>query len=113
MLDVRRYEKRLLERRGELDKRLRAIEADLETPGDPDAEERVVERENDEVLERLGLAGIEELRLIREALKRIDAGTYGICASCGEPIAEERLDVLPFTPLCRECVDRNTSRTLG
>lgn len=34
------------------------------------------------------------------ALERLDAGTYGRCEACGEPIAEERLAVSPTTPFC-------------
>ncbi|MBP9049488.1 MAG: TraR/DksA C4-type zinc finger protein, partial [Tabrizicola sp.] len=30
-------------------------------------------------------------------------GSYGDCVRCGEPIAEARLDTLPWTPLCRRC----------
>ena len=37
---------------------------------------------------------------IDEALARIDAGTYGTCASCGKPIPEERLDAIPYATLC-------------
>ena len=55
------------------------------------------------MLEDLGAAGVQEVRMIEAALKRIDAGTYGICVSCGEPISEERLNVLPATPICRDC----------
>lgn len=37
---------------------------------------------------------------IDAALARIDAGTYGICAVCGEPIPEERLAAVPYATLC-------------
>jgi DnaK suppressor protein len=40
---------------------------------------------------------------IDEALARIADGSYGLCESCGLDIAEERLRVLPFTRLCRDC----------
>jgi DnaK suppressor protein len=40
------------------------------------------------------------LREIEAALKRIDEGTYGICAACGEPIEPERLEYLPWATLC-------------
>jgi len=39
---------------------------------------------------------------IDDALARIEAGTYGTCASCGKPIAEERLDAIPYATLCME-----------
>lgn len=37
---------------------------------------------------------------IDAALARIDEGTYGICTSCGRPIAEARLEALPWASLC-------------
>jgi DnaK suppressor protein len=40
------------------------------------------------------------LREIDAALARIDAGTYGICTRCGEPIGEERLEAMPYVTLC-------------
>ncbi len=52
-----------------------------------------------------GLTENEEdlLREIDAALERIEAGTYGTCASCGKPIGEERLEALPWTDLCIDC----------
>jgi len=65
---------------------------------------------------------------IDDALARLADSSYGVCESCGLEIAEERLRVLPFTRLCRDCqqeeerearsqrrVDegRNTYRKLG
>lgn len=43
---------------------------------------------------------------INEALKRIDAGTYGICEMSGELIPEERLEALPFTRFTVTCQAR-------
>lgn len=40
---------------------------------------------------------------IKEALERIETGTYGICESCGREISEERLKARPVTTLCIEC----------
>ena len=40
---------------------------------------------------------------IREALDRIDDGTFGICESCGEDISEKRLKARPVTTLCIDC----------
>lgn len=45
-----------------------------------------------------------ELARIEAAFDRIDAGTYGDCTHCGEPIAGARLNVDPTTPLCVNCV---------
>lgn len=43
------------------------------------------------------------LRLVEEALARIDSGTYGICPRCGATIDLARLEALPEAPLCLEC----------
>ncbi len=40
---------------------------------------------------------------IKEALDRIENGTYGICEECGEEISENRLKARPVTTLCIEC----------
>lgn len=81
------------------------IESDLRKPGDRDWTERATERENEEVLERLGAAELAEIDAIRAALARLDAGGYGVCQSCGERIPEERLAILPFAPTCIACAE--------
>jgi DnaK suppressor protein len=45
----------------------------------------------------------DRLRLIDQALARVDNGTYGTCAECGEDIPIERLKALPFALLCVDC----------
>lgn len=43
---------------------------------------------------------------IREALERLDAGTYGLCEICGGEIAEKRLIARPVTTMCIACKSR-------
>ena len=40
---------------------------------------------------------------IDEALDRIENGTFGTCARCGKPIAEDRLEALPYATRCIDC----------
>ena len=40
---------------------------------------------------------------MREAIQRIDDGTFGVCESCGGPISEKRLMARPVTTFCIEC----------
>jgi RNA polymerase-binding protein DksA len=64
-----------------------------------DTASETYDREFDEGLEE------DAERLLGEidsALERIANGTYGTCGSCGKPIAEERLEAIPYTTLCIE-----------
>ena len=44
-----------------------------------------------------------QLRMVEEALDRLESGDYGICAGCDEPIAEKRLQALPWARYCVQC----------
>lgn len=97
------YRQKLERRLEELGVRLDKIEHSLDAPKDPDFEEQATERENDEVLEGLGGAGLAEIRQIHAALHRIEAGEYGYCVRCGSKISAARLELLPHTAFCRNC----------
>ena len=103
MPDWSEQKQKLLDRLAELDTNIHRYEDELDAPHSRDDEDRAIETEQDEVLESLGKAGLEEIRMIRAALDRIENDTYGVCQQCGEDILPARLDVLPFTPLCRTC----------
>lgn len=51
------------------------------------------------------LAGtlLETLTEVEDALSKLDSGNYGICESCGQPIAEARLEAKPAARLCISC----------
>lgn len=103
MVDVQAYKTRLEERLAHLAGLLDKIEHDLDSPQNPDFEERATERENDEVLEEIGSTGLLEIKQIKAALRRIEDGSFGLCVACGEPISEERLDAVPHAARCRDC----------
>ena len=73
-----------------------------------DFSEQAVALENDETMVALE----EELShlevQVRDALHRLELGTYGDCTSCGEKIASARLESLPETPLCVACAENNS-----
>ena len=52
---------------------------------------------------------------IREALQRIEDGTFGLCESCGDDITVDRLKARPVTTLCIECKrkEESTERARG
>ena len=103
MIDIGKQKARLLARQAELRNRLTRIEDELDEPVSIDSDERAVERQDDEVLEAMGEAGLSELRGIEAALERIAHGRYGICARCGNPIEPGRLEVKPDATLCVSC----------
>ena len=50
--------------------------------------------------------GNGDRRLLREvvmALQKIEDGSFGTCERCSEPIADKRLDALPFARYCIDC----------
>ena len=87
---------RLLERVGK-------IEGDLRRVHDRDWQEQAIELENDEVLAGLDEMTLGEVRRLRAALRRIANGTYGVCATCGRVISEERLAAIPGALTCLTC----------
>lgn len=77
--------------------------AHRDSPLPADFAEQAVELENDEAMVRLLEHTQAELRETRAALERLADGTYGVCESCGEAIAEGRLEALPSSTLCVAC----------
>lgn len=89
-----------------LRKRLSAIHRDRSRAQgalSADWEEQAQELENEEVLTDLDEHGRQELELIEAALMRLDAGTYGVCVECEDPISPMRLKALPFAAHCIDC----------
>ncbi len=66
-----------------------------------------VERERDLALSAQARAAVDE---IDHALAKMDAGTYGVCERCGNPIPKARLKALPYAALCVACKSGGLSR---
>ena len=58
-----------------------------------------------ELLAQLGDRDRDRVKRLVAALQRLDAGEFGRCDRCGEPIEDARLDVMPETTRCRACAD--------
>ena len=99
----------------ELQKKRRAIEAAIQTAmeqsrsGD-DRNEMTKDpygtaslTHDDEMVADLMARRRRELANINRALEDLDAGRYGRCEDCGEPIAPKRLKALPFATRCVDC----------
>ena len=111
-VDSERFRSLLLEERQRVERAIRYLHE--ENPGsiEDEAEDETFDnhlgdaatvtfdREMDYSLE--GNSG-HVLAAIDEALKRIEEGTFGTCARCSKPIAEERLEAMPHATKCIDC----------
>jgi len=113
-IDTERFRTALLEERGRVEKAIENLREDHPGRIDDEVEEiagtsdnhmaetatATLDREIDYTLEENSGQVLSE---IDRALRRIDAGTYGICTSCGREIPVERLDAYPWASLCIGC----------
>src|SRR5215469_18652119 len=68
------------------------------------AEEDQAQLSHDEFISlRLNSLDYVQLRMIEEALDRIEAGDYGVCLGCEEPIPAKRLQAVPWAKYCVAC----------
>lgn len=102
MADHAELEAKLTARLAELTERARGIEDDLRQPLDQDWEEQAVDLADDEALAGVDAVLQQEIAQLRAALDRIENGTYGVCAVCGEEIGLERLRARPIATRCIE-----------
>ncbi|HEU5034097.1 MAG TPA: TraR/DksA C4-type zinc finger protein [Mycobacteriales bacterium] len=104
--------------RSRLEQLLAELEASLETvqhaAGDP-GELTTVDQHPADSGTNLVTADREEATIeivraqqerVREALARIEAGTYGRCVDCGAELPEERLEARPEAARCVDCQQR-------
>jgi RNA polymerase-binding transcription factor DksA len=110
--EIQRYKRRLLEEFATHAGEVEAVERGaLEPSGgsrfqdvDESLEETALDADLD-VLAAEDTLGYE----VHEALERISAGTFGLCEDCGETIARQRLDLVPYAHLCAACAREETS----
>ena len=110
---IKYFEKKLREEKEAIEKELPSVgRRNPDVPGDWEATpadmNTMVSDKNelaDKFEEMESRAAIEDslegqLVLINAALERIKAGKYGICAECGKPIDEKRLEAYPAAKNC-------------
>lgn len=114
---INRFKKRLEEEKERLEELIEEYERELEIarltesssdrspdPGNAEASSMKLEYAKELSIEQNTL---DLLRKVEHALDRIEAGKYGNCESCGNPIPVERLDALPYATLCVECAAKS------
>ena len=94
---------------GQAESQIQRLSDTVSEAGDDeaDASSKLYEREHELALTRNTRELLEQTE---HALARIDAGTYGVCESCGEPIGKARLLAFPRATLCVECKQRQERR---
>ena len=115
----RLHEKHLARLRGQLSARFGALRREMRDAlhpaggGEAGLANRRDEVDDDAVADLesgLDVAGLErdarELNAVAQALARMDAGQYGVCVACGEPIPLERLEAQPQAARCVACEAR-------
>jgi RNA polymerase-binding protein DksA len=111
-VDIEAVKRRLTEERaGILEERRRLVEdtsRSMEEAVDEDGNDSHMADSATETLDRGIELSLEDnadhlLAAIDAALGRIDAGTYGRCERCAKPIAQERLEALPWATKCIDC----------
>jgi DnaK suppressor protein len=65
------------------------------------ADEATASQNKSQLLQEDGLRS-QTLEQVRDALRRIDDGTYGNCIACGRPIEPARLEAVPWAQYCLE-----------
>lgn len=96
----------LVSKQKELSTRLEALEQESSRRDNPlsaDFEEQATEREGEDVLNQQTNIARVELAEIKQAIDRLQAGTYGVCGECGDPIPLARLKVMPMAMYCTDC----------
>lgn len=106
-MDIHEIKLKLEEQKDQIERRVNAISHDLNRsePLSQDFSEQATEQENLDVLHALESEGKFELKLINNALNRIETGDYGLCSECGNAINPARIAALPYATKCINCAD--------
>jgi DnaK suppressor protein len=109
--DLQRYNRLLLEKRGELSSALGKDQSRVPGAGglQGDMMDQATADSEAELQIRLHKSDGRLLSAIEEALARIRQGTYGVCGICKRPISKARLEAVPWTHHCRECKEQRSA----
>ncbi|MFG0283135.1 MAG: TraR/DksA C4-type zinc finger protein [Phycisphaerales bacterium JB039] len=117
---LQKFRTMLLDKRRELLGDITGLESEAlksADGSDPRLAEHLEDQSSDAVDQAVSLdlaaADRRLLRMIDEALQRIDQGTYGLCVVTGKPIREERLRELPWASLSIEAARAEERRQMG
>jgi DnaK suppressor protein len=112
-MDRARLERDLEARRRELERELDRLTAVPSDGGSVSFGKRIGDGTT-EAVDRISTTAVARRlsRMAQEvdrALERLRSGSYGRCLECGEPIAPERLEALPWVATCVSCAARDAA----
>jgi DnaK suppressor protein len=102
-MDTERFKRRLLAKERELVQEMASLQEEARDSDEPEVRDSTDDatsaQSTSEALEEDALAS-RTLTQVRDALKRIDDGTYGSCIVCGRQIEVARLEAVPWAAYC-------------
>jgi len=104
-VDLQHFEQELLEKRKELEAGIASLEGEARDAAggvgevrDP-TDDATASQGTSQVLEESAILA-RTLEQVEDALRRVAAGSYGNCTTCGRQIQAARLEAIPWTPFC-------------
>lgn len=101
---------KLVTHKRELETRVNRIHQHAREPLDADSSEQAAQLGNVEVVSALENEAVQEIAQIDGALRRLEAGSYGTCITCGEDISTKRLEAWPASAECLDCAETSSPR---
>jgi DnaK suppressor protein len=89
-----------------LAKREAELNTELERVGCPKCSDEIA----DPAIARNCANLLRDLKLVKEAQRRIETGEFGSCMQCKEEISAKRLAVVPWAKYCVSCQERADTR---
>ena len=99
-MNISELERRLREKEKELWADMTRTEAEARDLGGGEVQNRFDSSESKEGVFQETTADWSVFTQVRDALQRIERGTYGTCVDCGRQIEDHRLDSVPWTAYC-------------
>lgn len=120
-VDIQEMKKRLEAKRTEIKRNIAGLTQAYPTPEDngvvsqdaQDFEETAVDFQEMQQEQSIMVNEQALLTEVEDALKRIEAGTFGRCTECGEQIPDKRLEAMPWAALCVKDEERLEQRNLS
>jgi RNA polymerase-binding transcription factor len=104
-MNTERFKQRLLDKEQELLQEIARLEDEARDSGEAEVrdstDDATASQNTSEALQEDALAS-QTLEQVRDALRRIDGGTYGRCTACGRQIEPARLEAVPWAAYCLE-----------